>query len=87
MVPKKIDLKIFVGIVKQEAKERKLFLQTNNAHNLTNVQRTKSEMGIFSDYPHCYALSKEGSTEAVLYAMRASESGDFVISSQKDCFC
>ena len=36
------------------------FLAENNMHNLTNVIRTKSEMGFISDYPHFYELKKEG---------------------------
>jgi hypothetical protein len=49
-------------------------------HNLTNVKRAKSEMGMFSDYPHFYEFIKEGTTEPYLYATRFSENGDFVIS-------
>jgi len=62
-------------------------MKCNNAHNLTNVKRQKSEMGIFSDYPHYYSLTKEGTEETLLYAMRASENGEFVISKVKDVFC
>jgi len=38
------------------------FMLTNNTHNLTKVLRKKSEMGVFSDYPHFYRLVKEGKT-------------------------
>lgn len=77
----------FIPIAKQEALKQQEHLQTNNVHNLTNVMRNKSEMGIFSDYPHFYKLRVEGKNTELLYAMRASENGDFVISSQKDVFC
>lgn len=70
----------FVPIAKQETVMRHEIIKVNNAHNLTNVKRTKSEMGIFSDYPHYYDLAMEGSNQTVLYAMRSSENGEFVIS-------
>lgn len=57
---KRIDLAVFVPIAKQEAVARQEFVKTNNAHNLTNVRRIKSEMGIFSDYPHYFTLKMEG---------------------------
>ena len=38
------------------------FLLTNNMHNLTKVVRTRSEQGVFSDYPHFYKLVQEGKT-------------------------
>jgi len=41
------------------AKKNKIF-DTNNQHNLTNIYRSKSEMGVFSDYPHFYELKSEG---------------------------
>ena len=52
-----------------------------------NVFRKKSEMGVFSDYPHFYELRGEGQTESVLYGTRPSESGDFILSTHKDVFC
>jgi hypothetical protein len=33
---------------------------TNNMHNLTKVLRSRSEQGVFSDYPHFYRLVQEG---------------------------
>lgn len=56
----KIDLTNFLPIAEQIHKEKQALLQTNNQHNLTNVQRTKSDMGVFSDYPHYYSLTPEG---------------------------
>ena len=44
-------------------------------------------MGIFSDYPHFYNLTKEGSLQTMLYAMRGSENGEFIISNQEGVFC
>ena len=52
-----------------------------------NVLRKKSEMGVFSDYPHFYELRGEGQTESFLFGTRKSENGDFIISSRKDVFC
>ncbi len=49
-------------------------------HNLTNVKRTKSEMGLFSDYPHFFSMTREGTTKQVLWATRISENSDFIIS-------
>ena len=56
-------------------------------HNLMNVLRKKSEMGVFSDYPHFYELRGEGKTDSALYGTRATENGDFIISKTKDVFC
>ena len=56
-------------------------------HNLTNVKRIKSEMGLFSDYPHFYTMTKEGTTKPILCATRLTENGEFIISNQKDTFC
>ena len=36
------------------------YFETNNMHNLTNVIRDRSEMGMFSDYPHFFELKFEG---------------------------
>jgi hypothetical protein len=33
---------------------------TNNMHNLTKVLRSRSDQGVFSDYPHFYKLVQEG---------------------------
>jgi len=54
---KKIDLKLLIR-ASQEISADKLqaFMLTNNMHNLTKVLRTKSEQGVFSDYPHFYKL-------------------------------
>lgn len=56
-------------------------------HNLTNVFRNKSEMGVFSDYPHFYDLKTEGQEQSLLFGTRMTENGEFIISSQKDVFC
>ena len=68
------------------ARKSKIF-ETNNMHNLTNVLRRRSEMGLFSDYPHFYELKREGQEASDLFCTRATENGNFLISSQKDVFC
>lgn len=68
------------------AKKNKIF-ETNNMHNLTNVFRQRSEMGVFSDYPHFYELRPEGQEQSQLFGTRPTENGEFIISSQKDVFC
>jgi hypothetical protein len=57
---KKIDLTSFLPIAEHEAESKSVYIKANNMHNLTNVKRTKSEMGMFSDYPHFYEFIKEG---------------------------
>ena len=52
-------------------------------HNLTKVDRTKSDDGLISNYPHYYRLKQEGRTEFSLFAIRGSENGEFIISSQE----
>ena len=44
-------------------------------------------MGVFSDYPHYYELTKEGTSDVLLYAMRESENSEFIISRSKGVFC
>lgn len=44
-------------------------------------------MGLFSDYPHFFSMTREGTTKQVLWATRISENSDFIISNQKDTFC
>jgi hypothetical protein len=53
---KRIDLSVFVAISLQEAYVKNEYFRANNMHNLTNVNRQKSEMGVISDYPHYYDL-------------------------------
>lgn len=48
-------------------------------HNLTKVDRTKSEQGLLSDYPHFYRLKTEGKFEIKLFGTRNSENGEFII--------
>ena len=51
-------------------------------HNLNKVFRDKSEAGLFSDYPHFYKFNTEGKTEPKMHAIRNSENGEFIISSE-----
>lgn len=53
----KIDLQLLIR-ASQEISADKLqeFMLTNNQHNLTKVLRTRSEQGVFSDYPHYYTM-------------------------------
>ena len=56
-------------------------------HNLTNVIRERSEMGMFSDYPHFFELKFEGKEQALMYATRSSENSNFILSSMNGIFC
>jgi hypothetical protein len=49
-------------------------------HNLTKVNRSKSEEGLISDYPHFYTLKLEGRDDVSLNAIRSSENSEFIIS-------
>ena len=85
---RKIDLAVFVPTSKAEAHKKNEHLTPNNMHNLSNVRRHKSEMGVLSDYPHFFSLTKEGSTTGpFIYACRHSENGEFTISTQEGVFC
>ena len=57
---KKIDLTTFLTVAAEEIAKKNRIFDTNNMHNLTNVLRSRSEMGVFSDYPHFYELKREG---------------------------
>ena len=63
---------------------------TNNQHNLTKVLRTRTDSGVFSDYPHYYTMVQEGKEigvdnyEGELFGIRHTENGEFIISSRKD---
>ena len=55
-------------------------------HNLTNVIRKKSEMGVFSDYPHFYELRREGAEKQLMFAVRNSENSEFILTRQEGDF-
>ena len=71
----------FVPTALEEAELKNKHLALNNMHNLTKVGRTKSEMGLLSDYPHFYQMTVEGKQEVKLYAVRNTENGEFIVSS------
>lgn len=49
----KIDLTLLIrASMEISADKLQDFVVTNNKHNLTKVIRTRSEQGVFSDYPH-----------------------------------
>lgn len=66
--------------------EKEAFFTENNMHNLTNVVRSKSEMGFVSDYPHYYQLKLEGKPKSVMFAVRTSENSEFIVSRQDGDF-
>ena len=78
---RKINLNAFVATALEEAELKNKHLALNNMHNLTKVGRTKSEMGLLSDYPHFYQMTVEGKQEVKLYAVRNTENGEFIVSS------
>ena len=67
----------------EEREAKNKYLTVNNVHNLTKVARTKSEQGIFSNYPHFYELKFEGKSQVSTYGMRNGENSEFLISSQE----
>lgn len=77
---KKLELSVFVPIAQEEREAKNEYLRINNMHNLTKVDRQKSEQGIISDYPHFYRLKPEGKQEVKLFGTRNSENGEFIIS-------
>ena len=88
---RKINLQAFVPVADLEYAKKERYLAENNMHNLTNVIRRKSEMGVFSDYPHYYKIEHEGkqaqAAEGFLFGTRPSENGNFIISRTEDVFC
>lgn len=70
----------FAQVARLQQEEKEEFFSENNMHNLTNVIRSRSEMGLMSDYPHFYELKREGKQDSVLFAVRHSENSEFVIS-------
>ena len=76
-----------ISVASEEIAKKNKIMDTNNQHNLTNVFRRKSEMGVFSDYPHFYDLKSEGNAECSLFATRMTENGEFIISNRKEVFC
>lgn len=73
-------------VSKQQQEEKEDLIKENNMHNLTNVIRTKSEMGVFSDYPHFFELRREGSQKPFLFAVRHSENSEFILSKREGDF-
>lgn len=87
---KKIDLALLIRPSMEIAADKlQAFMLTNNSHNLTKVLRTRTDSGVFSDYPHFYAMVQEGKEIGADYAgelfgVRHTENGEFIISSKKD---
>lgn len=44
-------------------------------------------MGLIHDYPHFYKMTREGQDKPDLFAIRETENGDFIISTQEKVFC
>lgn len=54
---KKIDLGLLIRASLEIAADKlQAFMLTNNQHNLTKVLRTRTDSGVFSDYPHYYTM-------------------------------
>ncbi|CDW71606.1 tubby-related protein 1 [Stylonychia lemnae] len=79
-----IELGVFVPTAISEADFKNEHLAVNNMHNLSRVERTKGEQGLFSDYPHRYRLRLEGKMDVKLFAQRISENSEFYISLTKE---
>jgi len=62
-------------------KVKEKLLESNNLFNLNKIFRTKSELGLLSDYPHYYRMESEEKKENVIFGMRNSENGNFIFSS------
>eukprot|EP00347_Sterkiella_histriomuscorum_P007807 403347486 len=80
---KKIELGVFEQIALEEAEAKDKFLEQNNMHNLTRVERLKGDQGLFSDYPHHYKLRMESKSDVRLFAERQSENSEFIVSQQQ----
>ncbi len=63
-------MSIFVPIALEEQAAKNQYMGVNNMHNLTKVNRSKSEQGLLSDYPHFYSLKIEGKEKITLHARR-----------------
>ena len=50
------------------------------------VLRRKSDESIMNDYPHYYQLILDNDKDIVMFAMRPSENGNFIISRSIDDF-
>ena len=76
----------FIQVAAEETAKKNQIFNENNMHNLMNVLRSRSDMGVFSDYPHYYELRPEGQSDSILYGTRQTENGDFIISNRADVF-
>jgi hypothetical protein len=56
------------------------YFKVNNHFNMGRVLRRKSDDSLVDDYPHYYQLILENDPSLLLYAMRSSENGNFIIS-------
>ena len=56
------------------------YFKVNDYFNMGKVLRRKSEDNLVDDYPHYYQLVLENDPSIVLYAVRPSENGNFILS-------
>ena len=55
------------------------YLKVNNYFNMGKVLRRKSNDNLVDDYPHYYQLLLENDPSLLLYAIRHSENGSFIL--------
>jgi hypothetical protein len=58
----------------------KKYFACNNYFNMGRVLRRKSDENLLNDYPHYYQLVLENEPSIIMYAIRPSENGNFIIS-------
>jgi hypothetical protein len=56
------------------------YFMCNNYFNMGRVLRRKSDENLLNDYPHYYQLILENDPSMVIYAIRPSENGNFILS-------
>lgn len=69
--------KYFDNIYKPDIEK---YFKVNDYFNMGKVLRRKSDDNLVDDYPHYYQLVLENDPSIVLYAIRPSENGNFIIS-------
>lgn len=76
----KVNLQFLSNFLTQIKKINVKYYIENNFFNTGKVYRKKNNDGIIDDYPHYYQMVLDNDTELKLYAIRASENSNFILS-------
>lgn len=81
-----IPLKIYKQVRESLYSKYLKYYRENEYFNTGKIRRWKTEDNLIDDYPHYFSMILDNDPDNQLYAMRASENGNFIISKDKNNF-